>query len=148
MPLPLCIQMGSQYYCQASLDDAPEDRLAMIRQFIQTATDLMAPPDAPPEPAPPPDPSMMPPDGQMPPPEEFLDAPALEALADLHRFEKETRLFTSPDEERVPPSAAAYRLAFQRADRSQAHLILRFRRRTEHHDWLVSELSIDDPPPN
>lgn len=69
MPLPLCVQMGSQYYCQASLDDAPEDRLAMIRQFIQTATDLMAPPEAPPEPAPPPDPSMMPPDGQMPPPD-------------------------------------------------------------------------------
>lgn len=81
-------------------------------------------------------------------PEEFLDAPALEALADLHRFENETRLFTSPDEERIPPIAAAYRLAFQRTDRSHAHLILRFRRRTEHHDWLVSELTIGDSPPN
>lgn len=55
-PLALAQQLGQQHYCQALLDEVAEDRLALLRAYIDVAIDLQKPP-----PAPAPDMAAMPP---------------------------------------------------------------------------------------
>lgn len=72
-PLDLAKKLAAEHYCQAQLDGASEDRLELVRRYIQALQDLTAPP--PPEPgaeamAPPtdvPPEEMPPPDGALPP---------------------------------------------------------------------------------
>lgn len=66
-PLDLAKQIAAQHYCQGTLDGAAEDRLEMIRQYIQMVTDQQAiaagPPKLSPPDAAPPDGAALPPDG-------------------------------------------------------------------------------------
>ena len=67
MNLPLCIQLTGLAYQRAELQGVPEDRLALLRQFLaDTQALLQPPPDNPPLPGEPPDqplgPGGMPPD--------------------------------------------------------------------------------------
>lgn len=78
-PLQLCQQLAQQHYCQAMLDEAPEDRLALLRAYIDIAIDLQKPPAPPEAPVPPADaPPPLPPDALPPeamPPDPTLTAP-------------------------------------------------------------------------
>jgi hypothetical protein len=53
-PLDLALQLAGQHYCQAVVDGASEDRLELVRRYIQAITDLQAPPPPPEGGAPPP----------------------------------------------------------------------------------------------
>ncbi|MBK9073243.1 MAG: hypothetical protein IPL79_19920 [Myxococcales bacterium] len=83
-PLDLALQLAGQHYCQAVVDGAAEDRLELVRRYIQAVTDLKTPPppvegemalppEMPPEEMPPVEgelpPDAMPPEMTMPPQE-------------------------------------------------------------------------------
>lgn len=81
-PLALAQQLAAQHYCQGVLDGAPEDRLELVRRYIQACVDLSAPAPVPPTDVPagpvPEPPAGLPPEGLPPegagalPPEEML----------------------------------------------------------------------------
>ena len=66
MNLPLAQQVSEGVYCMLLNDNCPEDRLQLVRQFIEDCVEAQKPPPAPPMPPGPPDMNAMPP-GAMPP---------------------------------------------------------------------------------
>ena len=54
MNLQLAQQVAQGVYCQLQVDNAPEDRVDLVRNFINECTDLMQPPPPPQPPAQPP----------------------------------------------------------------------------------------------